>query len=337
MKEEKPKGKRGGKREGAGRPQTKSVAKPKTAEIKSPEEKPSISVKPKTRGVVIIAVGNSQYGKMAANLAASIRFSDKHTNIHLIHTNGSISHLTEQHKKLFTTMSVCPASCMTKNGTINYVMPKACIYELSPYDETLMIDADVLWFSSKRISELMQELSNTDFAAQSRGLFDYSIGKKEGKYTHWCDIDEAKKAYGLKGKFYQLSSELIWFRKNAETEKLFNKVKEVFVNPKIKPTVDFAGDMPDELAYNIASNLCGFEPRQPIDVFLYWYFMDSRTIPWSEVVEKYYGYSIGGNNIQQSTITRYSQLAKAHANALRLPYHFNIHPKSKWEQSRKAL
>lgn len=311
--------KHGGKRQGAGR-------KAKTVKtIKS------------QRGVVILALGSPEYGKMAANAAASIRFVDKKTPIHLVHTEKSISHLTDQHKALFTSMAMCPKSYMEKNKKPNYFKAKTRIYELSPFNETLMIDADLLWFANRPVSLLMNELAEVDFTMQCRGVHDYETGKTDGGYTHWCDLKEARRAYELNDKIYQLSSELVWFKKTKQVQSLFKLVKQIFDNPKVK-AVDFAGDIPDELAYNIATASLGIYPRMDREVFIYWDYLDRKANPlWTEIVKKFFGFSIGGNSVQQSAIQRYTQMAKAHANALGLPYHFNIYPKRTWDKSRKTL
>ncbi len=332
---EKPKGQKGGKREGAGRKKAADANAP--AKTIEPTPKTPTEAKKASRGIVIIALGNPQYGKMAANLAASIRYSDREVNIHLVYSGVSISHLTDKHKNLFTSMAECPEQLMTKNGKANYVMPKACIYELSPYDETLMIDADMIWFAQKKASAFMEDLSAVDFAIQSRGFTNLDTGTTEGKYTHWIDVEQAQEAYGIKGIFYKMSSEVVWFKKSAATKKLFAKIKQIFINPKVKPSIDFAGDLPDEYAYNIACNLLGFEPRKPNEVFVFWNFLDNRRTPWNEIISNYYGYSLGGNNLEKSTIEKYTQMAKAHANALGLPYHFQIHAKNKWDSTRKEL
>jgi hypothetical protein len=320
----------GGKRPGAGR-------KPKAKDTAKDTAKQALQTV-KTRGVVIIALGSPHYGKLAANAAASIRYGDKSVKIHLVHSGGSISHLTPAHKSLFTSMSKCPGSFMIKDGKVNYIKAKTCAYQLSPFDETLLIDADLLWFGGKPVSILMDELKAVDFAIQSRGVHDFHTGNTRGKYTHWCNVNEARKAYSLSGELYQLSSEVIWFKKCSGTKKLFGKIEQIYNKPKIKPSVEFAGDLPDELAFNIACSIMDVKPRSANEVFVYWDYMDRKNAPtWQSVLSNYYAFSAGGNDMPATAISRYSQMARAHANALRLPYHFNIYPKRKWDASRKVL
>lgn len=290
-----------------------------------------------TRGVVILALGHPQYGCMAANAAASIRHSDKHTPIHLVYAGNSLAHLTPAHLNLFTSVAHSATQHITKRGRLNYLKAKTCIYQLSPFDETLMIDADLLWFG-KPITGLMDELSSVDFTMQCRGYHNFQTGKTKGTYTHWCDVEEAKQIYGLTGNMYQLSSEVVWFRKTPEVKEMFSLVRKIYNNPKVKLQNKFMGDVPDELAYNIAACRLNMQPRKPHDVFIYWEFQDkNRTGVWPRVINNYYGYSIGGNNIPLPVLSKYEQMARAHAKALRLPYHFKMFPKKQWDKQRQLL
>jgi hypothetical protein len=337
------KSKRGGKREGAGR-------KPKNAapkELKAPPVRkltgtlaqPGTEPKAPTRGIMLMALGNPQYGRMAANCAASIRMGNKKVPIHLVYTPGAVAHLSHAHKNLFTSMSTCPDEAISKNGKPNYIKAKTWAYDLSPFDETLMVDVDLLIFARTNLTQLMEQLSKVcDVTMQCRGFFDYETGKGDGgKYTHWCDAKEAQKAYGLTGKLYKLSSELMFFKKCNAVAKVFETAKEVFDNPKLESSMKFAGDLPDELAFNLAFALCKQELPNGGRVFIYWPYLDGTNIAWGEVLNKYYGYSAGGNSINGTALTRYNQMAKGQATALGLPHHFNLFPKKQWDKQRAAL
>src|SRR5690349_4651451 len=119
--------------------------------------------KPAGKGIVLIALGNAHYGRMAANTAASIRHSDPDVNIHLVYTGGAISHLSDKHKVLFTSMAPCPQHCYTQQGAVNYLKAKTHIWELSPYEETILIDVDLLIFGQNRVSKWFDSLKDVDF------------------------------------------------------------------------------------------------------------------------------------------------------------------------------
>lgn len=289
-------------------------------------------------GILLIALGHPQYGNMAANAAASIRMADKDVPIHLVYHGNSISHLTPQHKALFTSMAVCPDKYITHNGQRNYLRAKTCMYALSPFTETLFLDVDLLWFGNKSITGLMQQLSAVDFTMQCRGYYDYTTGTQHGNYTHWCDVAAAQQTYSLTGNIYQLSSEVVWFRKTKQMQKYFALVRKIFDNPGVPLSLPFMGGVADELAFNIAACIMGLQPRRTPDVFFYWEQMDKKAgTAWPQVLQQYHGYSVGGNNATPAVLHNYEQMARAHAQALRLPYHFKLYPKKQWDKQRIKL
>lgn len=345
-----------GKEEDAQKP--KKRGRPKKViddkqDIKQPEEEKAIAVlsdaekskesspepkqpnRPK-RGILMLALGSSEYGKMAANAAASIRVKDDEIPIHLVFTAGAINHLTPAHRSLFTSTSECPPEYYTKNGKVVYIKAKTCIYELSPFEETLFLDVDLLIFTRKKISALIDELSaKTDFTMQNRGYCDMSK-PMDASYCLWVNPNEVKTAYGIEdGRFYLLASELIFFKRNADNAAFFESVREIYDNPKVTG-MRFDQDLPDELAYNIASAVLKKYPHEDSKVFVYWFAADKK-IPWSEVLDKYIGYSIGGNQMPPDAKRKYEQITRAQALALRLPYSFKIHPKKSWNPGRIAI
>jgi hypothetical protein len=296
------------------------------------------------RGILIIALGHPQYGNMAANLASSIRAMDKGMNIHLVHTNESISHFTDKHKALFTSMQVCPPQYYTKNGKTVYLKAKTCIYELSPFEQTLFLDADMIWFSDntyKNATSVFDELKDVNLTFQNRGFFDLHNENIKEDYIYWCNIKEVKEKYFKgaidkdKGRFYHLHSEFIYFSRSDENHRFFNLVREIFDNPKVK-AADFDGDIPDELAFDIAVAVTGRHPHKDFFLPIHWYATEG---PFDEkkMRNKFTGISIGGNNLPPATLAKYNGFAKYYSRVLKLPYHFNAFPKKRWSLTRKHV
>ncbi len=287
------------------------------------------------KGIVFIALGEPQYGKMAANAAASIRVADKAVNIHLVYQGKSISHLTEKHKALFTSMAECPPEYYTKNGKEVFLKAKTHIYDLSPFDVTILLDADLITFGRKPISLLFDELQHIDFTMQNRGFADLSAAKLNSKFSLWADINEVKEQYNTTGRFYHLASEFIYFKRSDENEKYFALVKEIFKAPKVK-AMAFGNDIPDELAFDIATAVMGKYPHRDNYVPVYWFAAD-KTKEWKDILTTHYGYSIGGNLMPENVLYRYHQLARAQARNLQLPFHYKVYAKKKWNAERKTI
>ena len=295
------------------------------------------------RGILIIALGAPEYGRMAANLASSIRFADKDMKIHLVWSGQSISHLTDAHKALFTSMAECPAEYYTKNGKTVYLKAKTCIYELSPFEETLFLDADMIWFSNrqfKNATTVFNELKDVELTFQNRGHFDLKKDVLNENYSNWCNIKEVKAKYftgaigGEKGRFYHLHSEFVFFKRSESNKAFFKLCREIFDKPKVKPA-DFDGDIPDELAFDIAVAITGKNPHKENYLPIHWFAMDGKA-SLHDLHDKYYGLSMGGNNLPPRVMEKYKMLAKVYARSLGLPFSFSISPKKRWSPTRRA-
>lgn len=297
------------------------------------------------KGILLIALGNPHYGRMAANLASSIRYMDKGMNIHLVHSEGSITHLTPEHKALFTSMSICPPEYYTKDGRIVYLKAKTYAYELSPFDETMLMDVDLILLGKKSMKQLFEELKQLDFTMQNRGYFDLSVSQIDAGYSMWCNIKEVKERYGTNGKFYQLASEFIYFNRSTENKKYFDLVKEVFDNPKVETVIhnkgkkiadNFGGDLPDELAFDIASAVLKKYPHKENFVPVFWFAADKKA-DLSQLSKNYYGYSIGGNSLPVPVMQKYTGLCRYYAKQLGLPFHYSVQSKRQWLPERKKI
>lgn len=297
------------------------------------------------KGILLLALGNPQYGKMAANLAASIRFSDTKTPIHLVYSGNSISQISEEHKKLFNSFSECPAEYYTKNGKTTYLKAKTFAYDLSPFKTTILMDVDLVLFGESKMSELFDTLKNVDFTFQNRGHFDLSKPVVDEHYSMWCNIKQVKEAYNTTGRYYSFASEFIYFKKNEANKAYFDLVKEVFDSPKVSGAIyangkkiadNFGGDIPDELAFSVASAIQGRYPHKENYVNIHWFAADKK-LSSSEIISQYYGLSIGGNNIPDHVMSKYSNICQFYSKKLGLPCSYKIQNKRQFLPERKAI
>ena|GEM_PF-2550243 len=306
----------------------------------SPDPRPSTPV----RGILLIALGAAEYADMAANLAASIRYNDPDIPIHLVHTEKSVSHLSHLHRALFTSFALCPAEYYTRQeavdpSSLEYIKAKTHIYELTPFDETLFLDADMYILPATRMSAVMEQLSSVcHYTIENRGYADLSqpIESLNPHYCNWVNICDVKTHYNTEGRFYHLHSEFIFFKKNEKNKKFFETVREVYDTRPLQWQV-FDGGVPDEYAFDIATAVMAHYPHQDPYIAIYWHGMDGRK-DWNKVVIKnYIGFSLGGNFIPQwltQKINAYKQLFKQ---KLKLPNLFNVAPKRRWNAKRRGM
>jgi len=289
---------------------------------------------PGTRGILLIALGHPMYGRMAYNLLTSIRFADKDVKVHLVHNGNSMSHLSDEEKNQFTSSEICPKEFYTKNGKDCFIKAKTRIYELSPFDETIFMDVDLVVFGKRPISGLFDELKDLEFTMQNRGYTNLDSPVLNESFNLWANIKEVRDVYGANGKFYQLASEVIYFKKTKANRIYFELVADIFDNPKIKGAT-FNGDLPDEFAYDIATAVLKHYPHQDNWVPIYWHLMDKKQ-DFNKVIGDYWGYSIGGNFMPAEVQKRYSSITKYNAQRLGVRNHI-VHPKRQWNTLRKTI
>jgi hypothetical protein len=284
-------------------------------------------------GILIIATRHPYYGRMAYNLAASIKAANKETQICVLHSGRGLNHLSAYQKEIFDIIKEIPED--------HGVGTKLWAIEHTPFDSTLMIDADNLWFQKRNPEELFKELDKVDFTAISEGFIDFSTGHNELRtdYFMWANVDDCKNAYGLTGKMYQFRSEVMWFKKTERVIDMFKTAQDIFTDPQIK-TVLFGGVVPDELPINISCSICGIEPHvykwQPC----FWdriHKLGTNDRKDANLYGRFWLMSTGGNNVTAYCVKLYNRLAGAACYKLGLQFLFTLQPKKRVIEERKIM
>lgn len=268
--------------------------------------------KKQTRGVLLIALGHAQYGKMAYTLANSIKHTCPQIPIHLVYTPSAVTHLNETQLGVFNTIAEAPHNSYHRNGNLEYIKAKSWMYQLSPFDTTIFLDVDMIWLSKKSINELFDQLADIDYTIQNRDFVDLSDKNLNPKYSQWANVCEIKEKYKFKkGKYYSLHSEFVYFKKSKENKAFFEEWGKQYDNLKVG-SVTFANGIPDELPLAIASVIHEKYPHQDKFLPIYWERAE-KPISRSEMMDLYYGYSIGGNRITRNQENTYNDFAKFYA------------------------
>lgn len=282
-----------------------------------------------TTGILIIAVGAKGYGQLAGSLAASLRANNCQLPICLAHQKDTITRLDKDYLALFTDFVEVQDRHITMNdNTECYIKAKSHMDELTPYDYTLFLDADVLALNNGTINAEIEKLKGIDFTIKNKGI--------NTTHTIWADMQEVKQVYGLEDTdIYELHSEFIWWKKGHPA---MVKWAENFENLKVKHT-SFGGCIADELPLFISMAQTNTKPHIEKYNPIYWFNEDSKNqLRIKDMKEQgYCGLSIGGNAIPETQLQSYNVLVTIYAKMLNLRQIFKAQPKKRWAAHRTHL
>ena len=270
------------------------------------------------KGIILIATGSPMYGRLAYNLAVTIKAVEKIPVIVL--TNGAaLNHLSDERKRVFDEIIQIPEQAFAA---------KLNVYDYSPFDETIYLDADMVWLPKKTPTEFFNEMKPLNFAAITEGFYDYETGTETNSahYHFWCNPIEAKEKYGLEGMFYQWRSELMYFRKCDEVKAMFDMAREIQATPKVEYK-KFGTFVPDELGINIAACKLGIHPHVRNWRPAYWHRLHGEGKPLHQIMNECYLMSVGGNFATGIMKLCYNKVVSAAHKKLGLQYLFPLQSK----------
>ncbi len=279
------------------------------------------------KGILILAVGHSNYLAMAINLAASIRVNDPALKIALATDVPPPVWLIE--KSLIDVNVHVPAEYISHNETSVFIKSKLYMYDLSPFEETIFLDADQIMITNRAILPVFSELTSIDFTMSNTGIANNSI---------WADIKEVQQLYGNKP-FWNYHSEFVYFKKNKNVKAFFKAAQKVFTDGKIQSATKFGGaPMADELAFQAATIITGLYPHKQNWLPNFWFDRDqknSRKYPY-ELTDNI-TYSIGGNMIPAAVKNNYNNLANHYFATLGLSNAYQVQDKRTFLPERKLI
>lgn len=282
-----------------------------------------------TTGILLIAIGHKNYGCMAANLAMSLRANGCELPITLVTQLETITRLDDDYRAFFTDIKYIEPRCYTlgDNSTC-FIKAKAHMDELTPYDYTLFIDADVIMINNHSINAEIDKLKGIDFTIKNKGL--------NNRFSIWADMKEVVSAYELEDKeIYEIHSEFIWWKKGQPA---MAKWAETYENLKVAPA-NFASCIADELPLFIAMAQTDTKPHLDGYNPIYWYNQDdNHQKRIKDIIEDgYCGLSIGGNRIPEVQLTSYNNRVQIYANRMNMRYKYLQKPKIRWAPERHTL
>ena len=261
------------------------------------------------RGIVTMALKHPLYGKYAYNLALSIKSADMRQQVAVIADEEGLRHLHPGQRMIFDYI-ISPA---VDKPLVN----KFHLINLSPFDETLFVDADMIFSPLANFEEYWNSMKEVQWTMANRGKDDLVKGISE-----WTTKEDLQEAYGLTPiltwQWYDLSSEWIYFKKNELSYAIFANAERYYDQNHLKVR-EFAGDRPDEPYFNLALNSIPHEPHQAPYQPTYWQ-PAMKGFPGVMGIKKgWMAFSVGGKIIPQQQQVVYDELAKNASFRMNMP------------------
>jgi hypothetical protein len=206
-----------------------------------------------SEGYVVLALDDPRYLDLAANLALSLRRHDTRPVTVII--NPQIP-CPAAYKQLFSQVVTAQ-----DDRAIRGAMNKARLFDLSPYDRTLYLDADCLLFSP-RIEFFWRKYRGHPFAVEghqqaSGAVFACSLGEKDAAAL--CAL--------LSLPFVAVfNAGVIYFERSPAGRAVFDKARALYAGPHrdaISYPYKHAGEYADEPFFGAAMGALGIAPFEP--------------------------------------------------------------------------
>lgn len=257
------------------------------------------------RGVLTMALKHPLYGRYAYNLAMSIKSANFKTQVAVIADQAALAHLHPGQRMIFDYI-IPPA---VEKPLVN----KFHLINLSPFEETLFVDADMIFSPLADFNEFWRSMTNVEWTMANRGSDDLIKGISE-----WTTKEDIEAAYGGVNQWYDLSSEWIYFKKNDLTYTIFANAEMYYEENKLKVR-EFAGDRPDEPYFNLSLISVNHKPHQAPYQPTYWQ-PAMKGFPGIMAIKKgWMAFSVGGKLIPQQQQQVYDELLKNASFRMNMP------------------
>lgn len=283
------------------------------------------------RGFLIYALGHRNYYQMAEVLAASLVVNNAAAKATLVCSDKT----KLRYPRLFDQVLTVDETVYMQNGKLVFNHATICMYEHSPYDETIKLDADMVWISGRDPLQLFEDLKPYDLMLENRGH-----GWNKGNSV-WAEEADLQKAYGFTeaDKLYKIYGEFVYFKRNAIARKFFAAVKKAYHKPKVKCAAFSNGTFTDELAYQIAVMQLGIDLIDnftPVNNSFLGLNQYNGYHPY-QLPKSFYAYSIGGNSTAPWRKQQYNLLAAHYFYQLGLANPYQVKDKKTFLPERQKL
>lgn len=246
-------------------------------------------------GICLLCFGDESFGKLTYNLIVSIRkYSDIPITVYTDYKS-----LKSCDIKQFADIRDIPNDVLYIQNKSHPNRFKLCLYDISPYENTMYVDVDSLYMSEKPIDCLFDLLNDDiDLIGQNEKSIDLD---KTSKIFHGYDVFTFKPPFNfLHKKIHQMHGQFLLFKKNNSTKKYFELSKEIYdkMNDGSLTNTDtwlWFGRPIEELAMTLVTGLIDIKILKnfaPVTV-------QNENLEYDEIIKQKYFISICGSSTNE--------------------------------------
>lgn len=252
-------------------------------------------------------------------------------SIAVVHTDKSLSHLGASQQEIFDYKIPMPDNIPLGCGS------KLWGNKLTPFDKTLLLDADMLWLPGKKPEDIFKELDKVHFTSITEGYWTPDVDDRNKQYFFWAEPSEIAEVYKV-NKVYQWRTEVMWWHSSEANDKLFDLAQDVFLESGLKTEAMYAQGTADELGLNVSAAVHDVHPHAYRWAPAYWHLLHKGIYPEFATLYRDYYLASFGSNISSGTAKKfYDRIMKAACNKMGLQYLFPLQSKREVLPERKKM
>jgi hypothetical protein len=223
------------------------------------------------KGALIVALGHVNFVKMAINLAISIKANSPSTKIALAHNFNNLDFIDKVYRKNIDYDFFLEEKFYKHKERNAFGMMKTLLYEFTPFEHTLYIDADSLMLKDKTPDRFFYEINVHDFIIPHYGQMNPTKPEYDN-HEHWVKFKTVKDFFLFKNVEIMAScqSSIIGFQKSELSKSIFlaaNMVYHSLASRNIAENMWF-NTVPDELCFWLAHGIVGHTPTYNPEPFV---------------------------------------------------------------------
>ncbi len=180
-----------------------------------------------SKGICLVAIGDPCFAKYAYNFAASVKYVDKTAKFCVI-THGDCLKSLGDKIKIFDHIKEFSDDDLYFNRRLQPNRTKLLVHKYTPFDYTICVDVDTIWFSRLKISQLFDNFisDNIEFVPECRKT---TIISDNPVVFSALNVTKCIPPLDIKNKkAYQLHGQFLLFKNSDNVKKFFEESLRIF-------------------------------------------------------------------------------------------------------------